>query len=193
MFCNKCGKPINEDAKFCMVCGSEVSTNQEIKDTVVNNKNLKGLGGWLVLVILGLFISVGYQVYGMFESINLFNDTATIEYLRDYIPEYSGLLKFEFIDEIAFSVFAIYLIYLFFKKNKKFPKYYIGFLASFAVYIVLDYILLASISAPSDAQQVINDVLSDQAGEVGRSVIGGIIWIAYTIKSKRVKETFIEG
>jgi hypothetical protein len=197
IFCKNCGKSIADNVKFCASCGNAVSVlvTEVPKQAVVEN-NLKGLGGWLVLVILGLFVSVLFQVYGAYESVNMFID-GTVEFLSDpssevYIPGYGGLLKFEFIAEIIFLAAGTYLIYLFFKRSKKFPKYYAPFLIIVAIYVILDYAILSSVSVSGEVQQVIDDILSEQGGEIGRAVIGALIWGSYMKKSKRVKATFVE-
>lgn len=196
MFCKHCGKQIGEGEKFCASCGNAASATVESPKQAIVDKNLKGLSGWLVLVILGLFATVLFQVYGVYESVTMFTD-GTVEFLSDpssevYIPGYGGLLKFEFIAEIIFLVAAVYLVYLFFKKSKKFPKYYVPFLIISVIYVIVDYALLASVSVSGEVQQVIDEVLSEQSGEIGRAVIGALIWGAYIKKSKRVKATFVE-
>lgn len=197
MFCKHCGKQIGEGEKFCASCGNAVSiTAGEVPKQTPIDKNLKGLGGWLVLVILGLFAIVLFQVYGVYESVTMFTD-GTVEFLSDpssevYIPGYSGLLKFEFIAEILFLAAAVYLIYLFFKKSKKFPKYYVPFLIAAVLYAILDYTLLSSVSVSGEVKQVIDETLSEQGGEIGRAIVSALIWGAYIRKSKRVKATFVE-
>ncbi|MCD8506688.1 zinc ribbon domain-containing protein [Candidatus Woesebacteria bacterium] len=43
MYCNKCGKSIDEDSNFCNSCGAEISTsktnNKEVKDSEENTSN----------------------------------------------------------------------------------------------------------------------------------------------------------
>jgi len=197
MFCKHCGKSIVDNAKFCAACGNSVSVPTEGTPKQASpDKNLKGLGGWLVLVILGLFYTVAMQAYGAYESVTMFTD-GTVEFLSDsssevYIPGYSGLIKFEFIAEIVFLAAGIYLIYLFFKRSKKFPKYYIPLLVISAIYVILDYVILSSVSVSGEVQQVIDDILSEQGSEIVRAVIGALIWGSYIKKSKRVKATFVE-
>ncbi len=197
MFCKHCGKQINEGEKFCAFCGNVVSTTKEDTQKQANaDKNLKGLGGWLVLVILGLFAVVLFQIYGVYESVTMFTD-GTVEFLSDpssevYIPGYGGLLKFEFIAEILFLAAGIYLIYLFFKKSRKFPKYYVPFLAIAVIYAIIDYALLSSVSVSGEVKQIIDETLSEQGGEIGRAIISALIWGTYIKKSKRGIVSFVE-
>ena len=197
MFCKHCGKSISDTAKFCTTCGNAVSAPvTETQKQTGDEKNLRGLGGWLILVILGLFVAVLFTAYGAYESITLFTD-GSVEFLSNpsseiYIPGYGGMLKFELIAELLFLAAGIYLIYLFFKKSKKFPKYYVPFLIAAVVYAIIDYMLVASISVSGEVQQILDEALSDTGGEIGRSVISALIWGTYIRKSKRVKATFVE-
>lgn len=198
MFCKHCGKEIHDDVKFCSACGGSISALAiEKPERFGSRKSLEGLGGWLVLVVIGLFIATSFQVYGAYQSVTMFSD-GTVQFLSNpasevYIPNYGGLLKFEFIAEIFFLMAGIYLIWLFFKRDRKFPKYYIWFLVASAVYVVLDYILIASISAAPEVQQLLDTALTEQIGEIGRTVISSVVWGSYIMKSRRVKATFIEG
>ncbi len=197
MFCNHCGKSIADNAKFCASCGNGVSVPfTDIPKKAVDEKNMKGLGGWLVFVILGLFVSVLFQAYGAHESVTMFTN-GTVEFLGDpssevYIPGYGGLLKFEFIGEIVFLISGVYLIYLFFKKSRRFPKYYLPFLIISVIYVILDYALLSSVSVSGEVRQVVDDVLSEQGGDIGRAIMSALVWGSYIRKSKRVKATFVE-
>jgi len=198
MFCKNCGKKLDDEAKFCKSCGKPVVLKE--KDASSNKEEIskyKGLRGWLILVIIGLFATVLWQAYGVYESITLFTD-GTVDVLSNpasgaYIPGFVRALKFEFITEILFLIFAVYFIFLFFKKSRKFPKYYVFLLVASVVYVVLDYIILSSLTvSSSEMKQVIDEVLSEGETEIGRTVITAIIWGLYMTKSKRVKVTFVE-
>ena len=155
-----------------------------------------GIGGWLMIVILGLLINTAMQAYGIYESISLFTNGA-VEYLSNptsnvYIPGYGVILKFELILDVLFLVASGYLIYLFYKKSRLFPNYYIFFLVASAIYVFIDYLIFASISYAPEAKVVIDEVLSEQGSEIARAFISALIWGSYMAKSKRVKATFIE-
>lgn len=156
----------------------------------------KGIGGWLVLVIIALFLTLGFQLYTVYTDAQLFSN-GTVAFLSDpssgtYIPAYGGFLKFELIMSIMLIVAASYLIYLFFKKDHRFPKYYVIFLVASAVYVLLDYGMLSLITVPAEAKKVIEDAMSEQGTAIGRAFIGALIWGSYMMKSKRVKATFIK-
>ncbi len=157
----------------------------------------KGLGGWLILVIIGLFVTVLWYIYHIYEGITFFKD-GIVEIFSNpasemYFPGYASLLKFELIVGTLFLASAVYLIFLFFKRSKNFPKYYVLLLITSVVYLVLDYVIFFSLTVPSDEmKQIFDEALSEQIIEIGRSVVPAIIWGLYMVKSKRVKATFVE-
>lgn len=204
MYCNKCGKHNPEDSNFCKSCGSkivrvsienktvgdgkaEVSSSEVENNTLQNNEKVNaGLSGWLALVGLGLIVGILMEVYELFGYFPLLADTYDI-------PGYLTFLQFEFLVTIVFTISLVYLLYLYFKKNKNFPKYYIIFLISTVIFALLDHFLLATLDVPTQEQQkIINDVLSQNSGEVVKTIIVSIIWGTYMKKSKRVKATFIK-
>ncbi|MDQ3008003.1 MAG: DUF2569 family protein [bacterium] len=201
MYCNNCGKQNPDNSKFCRNCGSEIirlsasnktqillqtePENREVSEQTAQNKVNTGLGGWLIIVGISLILGLIFLLFGLIEYFPLLSE--------DYdIPGYLTLLQFEFFTSFIFVVFSIYLINLYFKKNINFPKSYILFLVTYSLYAILDHFLLASLEAPSsEAQQLINDTLSENLSTVSGTIVSSVIWIAYMNKSKRVKGTFI--
>jgi len=148
-----------------------------------------------VLVILGLFATVLFQLNGAYESVTLFAN-GTVDYLSNpssevYIRGYSTLLRLELVGEILFTAAALYLIVLFFRKSKKFPLYYVPFLIAVLIYAALDYFLAASLSiSHEETKKAMDEALPEHARAVGRAAVGAIVWGSYIRKSKRVKATF---
>lgn len=172
-----------------------ITQNKEIDEKKTLHKNLKSLDGWLILVIIGLFLTIFWQLSGIYDFVVMFND-GTVEILSNpmsdfYISGYADLLKFEFIATILFLVLATYLVFLFFKKSKKFPKYYILLWIASIIFVIIDYIILSSLIIPIEMKQIINESLAEAETEMGRTIIASIIWSLYIIKSKKVKAIFI--
>ncbi len=168
-----------------------------IEQTQTIDSKYKELGGWLILIILGLLATVGLEAFNVYDTIGFFVD-GTVDFMSDpssefYIVGYSSLMKFELILEILFLAAALYLICLFFRKNYKFPKLYIYFLLASVAYVVIEYIITSSLSVSTqEAKQIVSETLSEQGTEFVRSAIVALIWISYMKKSKRVKATFIK-
>jgi len=176
--------------------GFKLETGTSSQLSAEELEKYKGIGGWLIIVGIGLFINTIMLVIGISESISLFTNGA-VDYLSNptsdvYIPGYSGILKFELILDVLFIFASAYLIYLFFKKSTRFPKYYIYFLVASAVYLLIDYLVFSSFSFPAEVQATMNEIMSEQTTEMARAFISAVIWSSYMLKSKRVKATFVE-
>lgn len=155
-------------------------------------EELKGLGGWLILVGVGIIISPLRLAYGfgpMYYSI--FTD-GTYEALTStgsgaYHPLWAPLLIGEAVYNSLMVVASVYLIYLFFAKHYLFPRVYIGIVAISLVFIPLDAWL---------GSFVITDEPMFDANttkEFARTLISALIWVPYMLVSRRVKATFIEN
>lgn len=213
MICPNCQNKISKDDEFCGYCGrktekrlTELKINaekesQKYKDREQLNEGdatkLKGLGGWLILVGIGLFISLVYRFYGFFESISMFSDK-DISVLSNqssefYVTGLNILLKFELLMEIVMGIAVIYLIYLFFSKKIKFPYTYIILLVTFLVLSIIDIAWSYSLKMPTvEMQKIYSDELDASLIGIAREFLPVIIWVLYMIKSKRVKATFVE-
>jgi hypothetical protein len=141
-----------------------------------------GIGGWLIVVLIGLIITtVRLSYFSLTEILPLFS---TIDSLGD--PTLTVLLTIEFIANIFFSTAALILIILMFVKHRLFPKLMIGFYVINLVFIITDLLLASS----SEIIQQ-NGVDPSSYKELIRTIVGAFVWIPYFLVSKRVKNTFI--
>lgn len=65
MFCSKCGKELNPEAKFCDNCGSKIDDNQATNE---NSSSVEGSkdsnwGCGVIVVIIGVIAYIVYLVY----------------------------------------------------------------------------------------------------------------------------------
>ncbi len=150
----------------------------------------KGLGGWLVLIGIGIVFS---PIYLLFTAIPMFLPIftdGTWELITTVGSEiYNPTLAIIIIGEISYNVsillMSLYLIYLYFTKHYLFPKIYIVCLAIQILFTVFDSWLVASVLENVEAFDF--DTLSDLMRMIGAAVI----WIPYMLVSKRVKATFV--
>lgn len=150
----------------------------------------KSIGGWLILVGIGVVISpirLGIYFGNTFPPV--FRD-GTYELLSTpgteiYHPLWIPLIWGEIIVNILILFASVYLIFLFFSKKKFFPKFYI-FLSIFSFVFILIDAMLVKIVLPD---LPIFD--ADTTKELARAIIQIMIWVPYMLISKRVKETFI--
>ena len=186
--CAECNIENLIEAKFCKNCGTDITrvATEKNDETKKENKNSKpGLTGWLALIGLGLIIGFFREAYGSFEYFSLLSTPYDV-------PGFTSLLQFEFIGSIAFVIFNSYVLYLYFKKNRKFPKNYVIYLIYPIVFSVVDLIWLGSLTFPTQEQkQLIDDTITKNSSDLFQSVVYGIIWTTYVVKSKQVKITFV--
>lgn len=151
-----------------------------------------GLGGWLVLVGLGLclapllrLVTVGQHWEGYF-SIHVWQAVATPNG-ASYHPLYGPLLIFEVLGNTVMLGLNLLALCLFFSKRRAFPRIYITFILLNAAFLLLDDI--ASAQIPS-LQTPGTSVSSYR--ETARVMLYAMIWTAYMVRSRRVRLTFVK-
>jgi hypothetical protein len=164
----------------------------EVRDTgiVKPDSGPEGLGGWLILVCIGLFVSAGRILFQLHQTfVPIFLDGTwlllTTPASENYHPLWMPLLLFEIAWNVCSFLLVIYLIGLFFKKSSRFPAIYIVLLSLGAPFILVDAWLLTWI-LPDEPM-----LDPDSAKELFRSIVGLLIWVPYMVVSKRVKNTFV--
>jgi len=102
-----------------------------------------------------------------------------------YHPLVGPLLIFEAVGNFFFAVAAIVLLVLIFSKHPLLPKTIIGFYILTLVFISLDGALASFTPFFANAISHITEALT-------HSIISSAIWIPYFLRSRRVKNTFVE-
>ena len=153
----------------------------------------KGLGGWLIVVGLGVLLSpfiLIFQIYSLFGEMLNWED-GTWELLTSpgteyFISGFAQLIIFELTYSSLYLFLSFALIPLFFKKHHLFPKLYIISLIVPLLVVPIDSILASRIMDLEvfDSETSLN---------LFKSALGALIWIPYILNSKRVKLTFVEG
>lgn len=156
----------------------------------MNEKNLEGIGGWLYFVAIGIVISP-FKIIAMIlpTYYNLFRDGSwkvlTTPGSEAYNPLWAPVLIAELSVNIVLVAIWIYVGYIFFTRKKVFPKWYIGMLIFSVVFILIDSFALKLVLP--DEQVFDTQTLK----EFLRGIVAVLIWVPYTLKSKRVKLTFV--
>ena len=155
-----------------------------------DNLRLQGLGGWLILVGIGLCVSpfvrlttLGQNWEGYF-SLQVWQ-TVAVPGGKSYNPLYGLLLIFEMLGNIVLFGFNLLALFLFFGKRRAFPGVFIMLMLGQAFFPILDDAGVALIPTLKAT-----DAGTDHS-EAIRAVLAAIVWCLYTIKSRRVKATFI--
>ena len=164
--------------------------NEKIVVDEDGNKVRSGLGGWLILVGLGVvFTPLKLLAVVPKTFLTIFNDGTydliTTPGTEAYHPFWSTIIWGEILVNAVIFVASIYLAYLYFSKKSLFPKFYIWIAVGSLAFILLDAVLV-KVVLPNEP---IFD--PDTIKEVARSGIVVLIWVPYMMLSKRVKATFL--
>jgi len=141
-----------------------------------------GLGGWLILPGLGLFLSIFRQIGDVIHLFGLFKQDSwnalTSPGSASYDSWWATLLVFKLAATVALVMFEILLLFLFRGQKRAVPQLMIAWLIFQAfVYVTVS---LMSRQIPGAA-----------SGGIFTPIVPCLIWIPYFLTSKRVKETFI--
>lgn len=153
----------------------------------VEEVECRGLGGWLILLGLGIVCNppkLIYLTYTLFNTFFLEDNWSILNSLN------SALLKptiiFEFVSNLIMIILTSGVLFLFFKKSKHFPKAWISSFIFLLITHVIDLILCNQIPLMDkyDLKNLYNNLF--------RTIVSLAIWFPYLIKSKRVKNTFVK-
>ena len=160
-----------------------IYTNYEIPSKAHPDDH-RPIGGWLVLIAIGLCIS---PILSFFPMIS--NDYFTSNYFSLWSTGNEALVLlvfFEVIFNAASIAFNILILIIFFKRRSIAPRLIIAFYAFNLIGLSID--ALAASTIPS-IQSI--TATADIYSEVLKSLISCLIWIPYFIYSERVKDTFV--
>ncbi|MEZ5774147.1 MAG: DUF2569 domain-containing protein [Hyphomicrobiaceae bacterium] len=167
-----------------MAIDTTVSTDRTIDDS-----NLAGIGGWLLLVAIGLIFSpirMVMQFWPLYQTV--YFDGVTWQALNDtssstYVPYLAELIVVETVLNAMLLAAALVLIVMFFTRRRVFPKLYIALAVASIVVLVGDALVGGMLLSEAAFDP-------DTAKEIARSLVGAAIWIPYMLVSRRVKATF---
>ncbi len=143
------------------------------------------IGGWLVLVLIGLYVTpialTVTLISNQFFQIDVW--TRLTDAASDiYNPVQAVLLIFELAGNIGFLVFSILLLILFHQRRTSLPRLMVYFYGANFLFLFFDSAFTAMYK------------LGEPDGQgIFRSLIGAAIWIPYFLKSERVKRTFTQN
>lgn len=138
------------------------------------------IGGWLILVCLGLLVSSYYSIYNIYENeyldLNNWKSYSSMSfYLFHQIDVVSGLFT-----SIYITCFSVFCLILLLKRRDILPQLILIYYASSSILLFVNYILDSMVYGKGTS---IDNVVY--------SVISTFICIMYFKNSERVKETFV--
>ena len=146
------------------------------------------IGGWLVVMAIGVFISPLNIFNGLIRT-SIFSNSMWLQLDKatnatHNVSVLQLLLVTELASQIAMLVFSLLLVSLFYNKRDTFPKAMIAFLACSVTFNVLDNLACNYIFEKKGWD-------TENIRQVVQSFVPAAIWIPYLMRSERVKETFI--
>jgi hypothetical protein len=156
----------------------------------LRSKELEGLGGWLILVGIGIVLSPllvfgqGVQNYSNFFSAGSW-EALTTPGTQAYNPLWAPIIIGEIGINCSIFIAWLFIAYYFFTRSEHFPKWYIGILIFTPSFLLSDALAIKFVLP--------NEPVFDPATlkDLGRSFMAALIWIPYMLMSKRVKVTFV--
>jgi hypothetical protein len=138
----------------------------------------KGVGGWLALLAFGQVVGVLSIFVSALKHPNL------VLLLQDQIPV---VVWGEAIMADALALVSLSTASLLFRHSRSFPRFFICQTVLAICFPFVD-VFLASLSSTSGP--VFVSGLEKDAGQLGATITGALIWIPYVLRSRRVANTF---
>ena len=153
---------------------------------------LQGLGGWLILLGIGLVGAILMQLF-LFVKLGPLYSTSNWRAITDSAnPTFDAmlapLLLFELFARITLFYFAVLLLVLFFQKRRIFPMLAVIYLSFQFVVATVD----VGLAQTRNVKTMTTNVQTQTASAVGRTLLPLVIWSLYLSRSKRVKLTFLK-
>jgi len=150
------------------------------KDIVSSGHNYvstvpKGIGGWLIVPAIGLVLGLIKAAAMSFQDINMIQIVAP-ELLSD-VRLWVGIVI-----NVAMIIAAIVVAILFFSKRR---------VAVVAIISLMIASIVASVIQLLLGIAIFSEVSSDGINPVLHACVFAAIWVPYFVKSKRVKNTFV--
>lgn len=151
---------------------------------VPEDDHYQEIGGWLILIGIGLFIGIMADVIVLAMTIEeAFIDNHWINEVYAARPGLVTNLFIYYTYSLASLVFMLvfkgYAIKLFSEKRKKFPRIFIAIVVLNVIFIGLNY---------TAGKVLLN---SDASFPAAPGTVVGIAWVVYILISDRVKRTFV--
>ncbi len=140
--------------------------------------DLEGIGGWLILVAIGLAVAPFRSMHGIYVDLHVLYGSK-FQYALSLHHGLAGLILYEAVTNSFFLFALITLNYLFYDRRKTFPSLMITYLAVQLVLGLIDHLAALQFSTHQSPTAVLGNF------------VAAAVWIPYYLKSERVKATFV--
>lgn len=145
-----------------------------------------GLGGWLVLPMLGMFLTPVIGVLGINQLLPALDGGLALTSAQRLV------IWLEVVTNIVFQGIApIALLVLFFKRARRFPTLYAAWISLNLIIVLVDLVFAYNVFRDYYDTPGVTFWDQETTQLVGRSVFGVAIWVPYMINSRRVRNTFM--
>lgn len=149
----------------------------------------KGLGGWLVLVGIGVSITPLFIVLSLVRTGPTYAVSTWVRLTTPgggaYNAFWAPTLLFELVGNVTLLVFGCLQLWTFFRRKRLFPALFVIFVCARVVVSLVDTLLAQMIPAVDDRAELNWETNL-------RALLYGVLWTAYMFRSRRVKNTFVE-
>jgi len=159
-----------------------------------------GLGGWLVLPIIGLFLTILWNARSLiFDYLPFYGSSAwgdlTTPGSHLYLPLFEGLYLFETFCAGVLTVAPAILLVLIFQKHRVAPRLMVAFYAFVCMSGCIEAGVLLTVYPNWMNSVALSDLAGTATTQAARALLQvlilGAVWIPYFLRSKRVKNTFV--
>ncbi len=203
--CDNCASGLEEETVVCVHCGSAVNTGDvlgskpaqepgpqenfaptsapppapaEPKLMFAAGDDLAGIGGWLILVAVGLVIGPFFRLHGMIiDAGYLFGNR--YQAAMTARPGVQAIIFYELVTNSFFFAFLLLLNFLFYRRRHSFPTFMIINLGAQLLTQLIDHLWAMQFSHSAQWTQVL------------QSLVTAVVWIPYMLNSLRVEQTFV--
>ncbi|MDG0813776.1 DUF2569 domain-containing protein [Cohnella rhizosphaerae] len=151
---------------------------------------LSGLGGWLILIQIGLYLTLIQLVIQIVQfTIPSFDsemwDALTSKEADFYHALWKPTILLEAVFNLGMFAFTVICLAMMYMRNRLFPKLMIVYYSVSLLIGIVDYALVQAISTDMELD------LDNSLRDTFRGVVTCAIWIPYFLRSKRVAHTFV--
>jgi transglutaminase-like putative cysteine protease len=141
------------------------------------------LGGWLILVALGVIISPIRLLWGFITTDAFFANQTWTGLIKLERWGLLSVIAFELVFTILFILYSVLIVLLFFRRRSSLPRLISIFFVGNFVFLLVDLVLTKTVANN-------NDPVSYKA--LAQTFFAAAIWVPYFNMSQRVNETFVE-